>query len=118
MTVPYHRTCGVVLRCTEYSESSQVAAILTPDLGQIHALAKGARRPRKDGRGALDLLDYCDLVLAQRPAGQLHILADWSLRERFPRLRADLGRIWVACYALEIALATTDGERRGRRRMP
>ena len=107
MTVPYHRTCGVVLRCTEYSESSQVAAILTPDLGQIHALAKGARRPRKDGRGALDLLDYCDLVLAQRPPGQLHILADWSLRERFPRLRADLGRIWAACYALEIALATT-----------
>jgi DNA repair protein RecO (recombination protein O) len=107
VTVPYHRTCGVVLRCTEYSESSQVAAILTPDLGQIHALAKGARRPRKDGRGALDLLDYCDLVLAQRPAGQLHILADWSLRERFPRLRADLGRIWAACYALEIALVTT-----------
>ena len=107
MTVPYHRTCGVVLRCTEFSESSQVAAILTPDLGQIHALAKGARRPRKDGRGALDLLDYCDLVLALRSAGQLHILADWSLRERFPRLRADLGRIWLACYALEIALAAT-----------
>jgi DNA repair protein RecO (recombination protein O) len=105
--LPYHRTSGVVLRCTEYSESSQVAAILTPDLGQIHALAKGARRPRKDGRGALDLLDYDDLVLAQRPAGQLHILADWSLRERFPKLRADLGRIWVACYALEITLATT-----------
>jgi DNA repair protein RecO (recombination protein O) len=98
----------VILRCTEYSESSQVAAILTPDLGQIHALAKGARRPRKDGRGALDLLDYCDLVLARRPAGQLHILADWSLRERFPRLRADLGRIWAACYAVEIALATSE----------
>ncbi len=96
-----------MLRCTEYSESSQVAAILTPDLGQIHVLAKGSRRPRKDGRGALDLLDYCNLVLAQRPAGQLHILADWSLRERFPRLRADLERIWLACYALEIALAMT-----------
>ena len=108
MTVPYHRTCGVILRCTEYSESSQVAAILTPDLGQIHVLAKGARRPRKDGRGALDLLDYCDLVLARRAAGQLHILADWSLRERFPRLRADLERIWAACYALEIALGASE----------
>jgi DNA repair protein RecO (recombination protein O) len=106
--MPYHRTCGVVLRCTEYSESSQVAAILTPDLGQIHVLAKGSRRPRKNGRSALDLLDYCDLVVAQRPAGQLHILADWSVRERFPRLRADLARIWLACYALEIALATTE----------
>ena len=56
--MPYHRTSGVVLRCTDYSESSQVAAILTPDLGQIHALAKGTRRPRKDGRGALDLLTH------------------------------------------------------------
>ena len=95
----------MVLRCTDYSESSQVAAILTPDLGQIHVLAKGTRRPRKDGRGALDLLNYCDLVLAQRPPGQLHILAEWSLREMFPRLRASLGCIWAACYAVEVALA-------------
>jgi len=97
----------VVLRCTDFSESSQVAAILTPDLGQIHALAKGTRRPRKDGRGALDLLDYCDLVLARRPPGQLHILAEWSLREMFPRLRASLGGIWAACYAVEVALLAT-----------
>jgi DNA repair protein RecO (recombination protein O) len=97
----------VVLRCTDYSESSQVAAILTPDLGQIHVLAKGTRRPRKDGRGALDLLNYCDLVLAKRPPGQLHILAEWSLREMFPRLRASLGCIWAACYAVEVVLVAT-----------
>ena len=105
--MPYHRTSGVVLRCTDYSESSQVVAVLTPDLGQIHALAKGTRRPRRDGRGALDLLNYCDLVLAQRPPGQLHILAEWSLREMFPRLRAGLSRVWAACYAAEVALVAT-----------
>lgn len=103
----YHRTEGVILRTTDYSESSQIAVVATPDLGQIHVLAKGSRRQRKDGRGPLDLLEYGDVVIAQRPAGQLHILTDWSLRENFPGIRRDLGRLWAGCYAAEVVLTTT-----------
>jgi DNA repair protein RecO (recombination protein O) len=97
----------VVLRCTDYSETSQVAAMATPDLGQIHVLAKGSRRPRKDARGPLDLLNYGDVVVARRPAGQLHILTDWNLRDSFVQLRRDLNRVWSACYAVEVVLTAT-----------
>jgi len=97
----------VVLRCTPYSESSQVAAICTPDLGQVHILAKCSRRPRKDGRTPLDLLTHYDLVLAKRPAGRLHILTDWSVRHFFAILRSNLPLFWLASYADEAALCCT-----------
>ena len=113
--MPYIQTSGVVLRCTAYSDTSQVAAISTPDLGQIHVLAKGAYRPRKDGRTPLDVLTHVDLVLAMRAAGQLHILADWTLREGFSAVRSSLDAFWSGCYAAEAVLALTtetpdDGE--------
>lgn len=112
--MPYLRTQGVVLRCTDFSESSQVAAFITPDLGQVHGLAKGSRRPRKDGRLPLAALTACDLVLARKPAGQLNIVAEWALRENFPRLADDLDRLWRAFYAGEVTLAfSTDSPEDG-----
>ena len=105
--MPYVRTHAVVLRCTDYSENSQVAALVTPDRGQIHILAKGSRRPRKDGRVPLDVLTHCDVVIAARKPGQLHLLTDWSLRSIFPALRTDMARFWTAFHAAEVALSCT-----------
>ena len=105
--MPYVRTSGVVLRCTAYSDTSQVAAISTPDLGQVHVLAKGAYRPRKDGRTPLDVLTHVDLVLAMRATGQLHLLSDWTLREGFAAVRSNLEAFWYGCYAGEATLFLT-----------
>ena len=107
MTVAYVRTHGVILRCTAYSESSQVVAISTPDMGQVHGLAKGSRRPRKDGRAPLDLLTHYEIVLARRAAGQLHIITDWSIRSSFGALRTNLRAFWAALYADEVSLCCT-----------
>ena len=103
----YHQTTGVVLRTTDFSESSQVLAIITPDLGQVHALAKGSRRPRKDGRLPPDILSSYDLVFSLRRSGQLHLLYEWSLKEHFPGLRRDLRALWSAFYAAELLLRAT-----------
>lgn len=97
----------MVLRCIEYSETSQVVAVSTPDLGQVHLLAKGSRRPRKDGRTPLDVLSHCDLVLSNRRSGTLHLLTGWSIREVYPTLRKSLRRFWAAFYAAEVALSCT-----------
>lgn len=104
----YHQTAGIVLRTTDFSETSQVVAIITPELGQIHALAKGARKPRKDGRLPLDVLSSYDLVLSLRQGGQLHLLYEWSLKDYFPEMRKDLRAMWTAFYAGELLLRTTE----------
>jgi len=105
--LPYVRTCAIALRCTDYSDSSQVVAAIAPDLGQVHFLAKGSRKPRKDGRTALDVLTHYDAVLSVRKPGQLHLLTEWDVREAFPVLRTDLARFWAAWHAAEAALVCT-----------
>ena len=114
--MPYITTRGIVLRCTEFSETSQVLALITPDLGQVHTLAKGARKPGKQQRKTpLEILTCYDIVIAERRKGQLHLLAEWAMREPFPLLRTDLAMMWTGYYACEVLLALTsetsdDGE--------
>ena len=103
----YIRTRAIALRCTDYSETSQVVALCTPDLGQVHGLARGARRPRKDGRMPFDLLTHYDVVLSRRKPGHLHLLTEWSVVESFPGLRHDLRCFWMACHAAEAVLSCT-----------
>lgn len=103
----YVRTRAVVLRCTDYSDTSQVAALVTPDLGQVHVLAKGAKRPGKNLRMPLDVLTHFDIVLSRRTPGHLHLVTNWNVRETFPVLRKDMGCFWAAFHAAEVALSCT-----------
>ena len=105
--MPLVKTDGIVLRTTDFSETSQVVALCTRDCGQVHLLAKGSRRPRKDGRGPFDLLTKCDVVFIKRPRGGLYTATDWSVMRTYRRLREDLDCLYAAMHACELVLATT-----------
>ena len=106
--MPYVATQAISLRCIEYSETSQVVMLVTPDMGQIHVLAKGSRRPKKDPRrGPWDALIRYDCVLSVRATGNLHLATEWTPVEVFSVLRRDLVRFWTAYYAAEVALTCT-----------
>lgn len=104
------KTSGIALRVIEYSETSQVVYLCTRGHGQVHLLAKGARRPRKDGRGPFSLLDQCQVVYLARPSGGLYVATDWAVTKVCRQLREDLGAICAAMFAAELALATTHEE--------
>jgi DNA repair protein RecO (recombination protein O) len=101
------RTEGIVLRATDFSETSQVVALCTLDRGQVHLLAKGSRRPRKDARGPFDLLTKCQVVFSTRARSGLYTATDWCMLRIYRRLRQDLDRFYAAMHACELALATT-----------
>jgi len=106
--MPYVRTRAISLKCLDFSETSQVVALITPDMGQVHVLAKGARRSTRDPRKSpWELLAHYDCVLAQRPRGRLHIAAEWKMLEPFLALRRDLRSFSAAFYGAEVVLAST-----------
>jgi DNA repair protein RecO (recombination protein O) len=106
--VPYAATRAIALRRTDFSETSQVVALVTPDMGQIHALAKGARRAsRSSPKTPWQLLEHYDCVLSLRAKGKLHLLTEWKLVETFRVLHRDLACQWTASMAAEIVLSAT-----------
>ena len=104
---PIH-TRGLVLRRTDWSESSQIVTIDTRDHGIVELLAKGSRRStRKSSSFAepLDLAGWYDLVYRPRK-GDLHLALEAHLIEGFPQIRRELAAWLEACFALDALRAS------------
>jgi DNA repair protein RecO (recombination protein O) len=102
------RTQALVLRSVEFSETSRILTLFTRDLGQISALAKGARRLKSPFQAGLDLLSVCDIVVLHKASDALDLLTEAVLAERFASLRVDLSALFAGYYIAELLLDLTD----------
>lgn len=104
------RSTGLVLRTRPLTETSLIVHWLTPDLGRIATVAKGARRPKSPFRGKLDLFYECEFSFARSRRSELHALREVTLRETHSSLRKDLGWLEQASYAAALIEQTTETE--------
>ena len=104
------RSSGIILRTRPLTETSVIVNWLTPDLGRIATVAKGARRPKSSFRGKLDLFYEADFSFARSRKSDLHTLREVVLRETHGALRSDLGWIQQASYASGFIESTTEPE--------
>jgi DNA repair protein RecO (recombination protein O) len=96
---------AIVLRRLDYSESSQILAMLSRAHGILRLIAKGIKRGTKTRfAAAIDLLEFGHVVWSARPERDqaLAILTEWKQVNGFARLRDDLSRLYAAQYAGEI----------------
>jgi DNA repair protein RecO (recombination protein O) len=93
---------ALVLRTTDWSETSRIATLWTREFGKVRALAKGGRRLKSSFENALDLLTVCDIVFLRKSSGSLDLLTEARVVQRFPRLRGDLASLYAAYYLAEL----------------
>ena len=93
---------AIVLRTTDWSETSRIATLWTREFGRVRVLAKGGRRLRSAFENALDLLTLCDIVLLRKSNGSLDLLTEARVAQRFPRLRDDLAALYGGYYVAEL----------------
>src|SRR3954469_22621498 len=96
------KALAVVLRTTDWSESSRIATLWTREFGKVRALAKGGRRLKSAFENALDLLTVCSIVFIRKSPGTLDLLTEAQVVRRFPRLRDDLDALYAAYYVAEL----------------
>lgn len=94
-------TEGLVIKCKDYRETSQLVWLYTRDFGKIKVIAKGSRKKSK-----IDLFNLCDIVF-YKGRGELHLLKECSILDPFIKIRQDLKRIATASYFAELLDATT-----------
>lgn len=104
------RAHGLILRTHPLTETSTIVNWLTPDLGRIATVAKGARRPKSPFRGKLDLFYEGDFSFARSAKSELHTLREVVLTETHAALRTSLGWIQQASYFSAIVHQTTETE--------
>lgn len=107
--MPRFKDQAVCLRLVEFSESSQVAVLLTAEHGKVRGLAKGSRRlsPSSIQRfsGGLELMQRGQLVASTRPGSELAAITEWDLQDDAFALRRDLGAQQRAFYAVDLTHA-------------
>jgi DNA repair protein RecO (recombination protein O) len=102
------KALALVVRGTDWSETSRIVTLYTRELGKVRALAKGGRRLKSNFEVALDLLTVCSIVLLRKSSGSLDLLTEAQVVERFPRLRSDLPALYAGYYVAELLADWTE----------
>lgn len=96
------KAIGLIVRTTDWSESSRIVTIYTREFGKVRALAKGGRRLKSNFEVALDLLSVCSIVLLRKSSGGLDLLTEARADERFAGLRTNLPAMYAGYYIAEL----------------
>ena len=103
----YLSDTAIVLRVTDFSETSQVVGLFTRTHGLVPMIAKGAKRTTKKSAssGPLDLLTAGEVVfISASQNAELSTLSAWNLVDHRTTLRANLAGLNAAMVAAEITL--------------
>jgi DNA repair protein RecO (recombination protein O) len=106
--VPPEKATALVLRTTDWSESSRIATLWTREFGKVRVLAKGGRRLRSNFESALDLLTLCRIVLLRKTSGGLDLLTEAQVVRRFPGLVSQLPTLYAGYYVAELLADWTE----------
>lgn len=100
---------AIVLRLSDYSETSQIVTLFSAGNGQLRLIAKGARRSTRARVAAgLDLLEYGEAgFFPPRGEAGLGTLTEWVQRDAFLGLRSSLPALYAGLYAAERVTALT-----------
>lgn len=104
------RSSGIILRTRPLTETSLIVHWLTPGLGRLATVAKGARRPKSPFRGKLDLFHLAEFSFVRSRRSDLHTLREAVLCRTHPALRLDLARLRQAAYAVALLELSTEAE--------
>jgi DNA repair protein RecO (recombination protein O) len=102
------KALALVIRTTDWSETSRIATLWTREHGRVRALAKGGRRLKSNFETALDLLTVCSIVFLRKSSGGLDLLTEAQVVERFGRLRHDLPALFAGYYVAELLADWTE----------
>lgn len=98
-----HKTRGIVLKCTNYSESSVVTQVFTEKFGLQSYMVNGARKPSaKIGNTMLQPLHLLDMVVYHRSNASLQRISEARQKPSFHTIPYDVARSAVALFLNEV----------------
>ncbi len=95
-----YRVEAIILRRMDFGEADRLLTLLTPNLGKVRAIAKGARKPSSRKSGHVELFSHSTLLLAK--GRELDIITQAETIEAFMSLRDSLERLGYAYYLGEL----------------
>lgn len=103
------RVEAIVLKHSDFGEADRLLTLYTREQGKLHAIAKGARKPRSRKAGHIEPFTRVNLLLAK--GRSLHIVTQAEASDSNAAHSEDLVALGYASYVVElIDRFTYDGE--------
>jgi len=96
------KTEALVIKASDYSESTRLVTLFSPEHGRIRLLAKGVKRIKSRDRGTLEPFSHVQVTLYLKDPTSLGILRESSLLSTPTALRSDYDRWLLASLVLEV----------------
>jgi len=110
---PIHQS-AIVLGGVNYSDSSRVVWMFTPDYGRQSFMVKGARRVKSKYLGSLETFNLVRVIYRKSERKSLFTLREVDVENHFSGLRKSLDAFWAASQAVELLKAVTGEEHESR----
>lgn len=105
--MPTIKDNAICLRLYDWSETSQVAVLLTEQHGKVRVTAKGAKRSTPSTMlkfsGGLELLTRGEAVMILKHGAELGNLTEWDVQDGYWGLRKNLRGLELAMYGVDLA---------------
>jgi len=96
------RVEGIVIRVTQYAETSLIVNLFTPERGKIGLMLKGARRPKSQLSAIFDFFNLVEVVFYDKEGANLYLGSQATLVRDFPGLVKDLEAYNYAVFGIEV----------------
>ena len=103
-------TSGLILRTRPLTDTSLIVHWLTPELGRLATVARGARSPKSAFAGKLDFGFEAGFSFQRSRRSELHALREVSVINPRSGLRTDYGYLAQAAYAVAFIEQVTEAE--------
>lgn len=103
-------TQATLIRLTRLSDTSLIVHWFTEDHGLVKTVAKGARRPKSQFAGQLDLFFSGEITFQRARRGELHALREVSIRTWREGLRKNYSSTLLAAYCCQLLEAAVENE--------
>jgi DNA repair protein RecO (recombination protein O) len=100
--VSQERTEAVVLKAIDFSETSTIVTLFSPDRGRLTCIAKGSRRSRSQLAGLIDTLNRLEVMYIWKDSRGVQLMTDGSLLERYNGIKDNLDKSLYAAFWVEL----------------
>jgi DNA repair protein RecO (recombination protein O) len=101
------KTEGIILRKSDYGDSSSIITIYTRDFGKVSAILKGAKSSKSKYGASGDLLNRVEIVLYKKEGRQVQTISQIDLVKHYQYIKDDLEGLKYAGAILELVSVLT-----------
>lgn len=92
---------GIVIKVTDYKDTSKIIEILTKEYGIIGVIAKGCKSLKSNLRSVTDKLTYATFTIYYKK-DKLSILSEASIINNFSNIKKDIEKISYASFLIDL----------------